>query len=262
MYIIMVTCVSIYLSFMCQLPIIVYTSIMYVCLCMYICMYVLFTYHICLYVCMHLLLMIFFNSLLWLLQGQILVWTLNQFISILLLTTVRDSFDFLLLSVSLLPSFALGQHHESSVLLFIIYHRTQLELNEVNWCWSSLCSWTLQSEMMGKLRIVSDTEQRGGLKEERKEYRIQGLNFSVLFLLPRLYFQIQTTQAFWGIFTCSGHQVQSILKEVVGIFYSGASKNCIWTKRLAEGGGQTRPQGNNAEEWTQTGFHFLIFLLE
>lgn len=130
---------------------------------------------------MHLLLVIFFNSLLWLLQGQILVWSLNQFISILFLTTVRDSFDSLLLSVSLLLSFTLGQQRESSVLLFIIYHRTQLELNEVNWCWSSLCSWTLQSEMMGKPRIGSDIEQGGGLMEERKEYRIQGLNFSVHF---------------------------------------------------------------------------------
>lgn len=81
---------------------------------------------------MHLLLVIFFDSLLWLLQGQILVWSLNQFISILFLTTVCDSFDSLLLSVSLLLSFTLGQQRESSVLLFIIYHRTQLELNEVN----------------------------------------------------------------------------------------------------------------------------------
>lgn len=94
-------------------------------------MYV-FNYYICIYVSMHLLLVIFFNSLLWLLQGQILVWILNQFISILFLTTVRDSFDSVLLSVSLLLSFTLGQQRESSVLLFIIYHRTQLELNEVN----------------------------------------------------------------------------------------------------------------------------------
>lgn len=91
-----------------------------------------FNYYICIYVSMHLLLVIFFDSLLWLLQGQILVWILNQFISILFLTTVRDSFDSLLLSVSLLLSFTLGQQRESSVLLFIIYHRTQLELNEVN----------------------------------------------------------------------------------------------------------------------------------
>lgn len=91
-----------------------------------------FNYYICIYVSMHLLLVIFFDSLLWLLQGQILVWSLNQFISILFLTTVRDSFDSVLLSVSLLLSFTLGQQRESSVLLFIIYHRTQLELNEVN----------------------------------------------------------------------------------------------------------------------------------
>lgn len=91
-----------------------------------------FNYYICIYVSMHLLLVIFFDSLLWLLQGQILVWILNQFISILFLTTVRDSFDSVLLSVSLLLSFTLGQQRESSVLLFIIYHRTQLELNEVN----------------------------------------------------------------------------------------------------------------------------------
>lgn len=91
-----------------------------------------FNYYICIYVSMHLLLVIFFDSLLWLLQGQILVWSLNQFISILFLTTVCDSFDSVLLSVSLLLSFTLGQQRESSVLLFIIYHRTQLELNEVN----------------------------------------------------------------------------------------------------------------------------------
>lgn len=95
------------------------------------CMYA-FNYYICIYVSMHLLLVIFFDSLLWLLQGQILVWSLNQFISVLFLTTVRDSFDSVLLSVSLLLSFTLGQQRESSVLLFIIYHRTQLELNEVN----------------------------------------------------------------------------------------------------------------------------------
>lgn len=119
--------------------------------------------------------------------------------------------------------------------------------------------------MMGKPRIGADIEQGGGLKEERKEYRIQGLNFSVhFFFLPHLYFLIQTTQAFWGIFTCGGHQVQSVLKEVVGIFSSGASKNCIWTKRLALGwGGMDKPGPRGARQRSELRLAsaFLSFFL-
>lgn len=261
-----------YHGHLCIYLFIIYLSITYYCLCIYhVCMSMYVHMYVCMYlsympVCMYVCIYCSWFSLI-LCYDFFRVKFLFEPLTIYFYPVTRNCpwlFDSLLLSVSLLLSFTLGQQHESNVLLFIIYHRTQLELNEVNWRWSSLCSWTLQSEMMRKLRIGSDIEQGGGLKEERGEYRIQGLNFSVLFLPPRLYFQIQTTQVFWGIVTCGGHHIQSVLKEVVGIFSLGASKNCIWTKRLAGGGvgyDKPGPRGTRQRSELRLASTFLSFFL-
>lgn len=168
MYIIMVTYASIHLLFICQLPIIVYVSVMYVCMyltiiyaSMYVCIYCSwFSLILC---CGFFRVNFLFGAL------------TNLFLSCFLQLSVT----LLTLSYFLFPSFSLSLWGNNAnpvfyYLLFIIEHN-------LNWCWSFLCSWTLQSEMMGKPRIGSDIEQGGGLKEERKEYRIQGLNFSVHF---------------------------------------------------------------------------------